>query len=373
MEIGGVEKSLLDFLTHLSPETYELYLLLVEGAKGAYMSQIPEYIHVATLNSEKLEGPFYKIFRETIRNRNWFGARFKFAQLLSRFIGMRAYSILHKDVFKGIKFDISIGFKPDHCTYISTFAVKARKHFTWWHHGDFTVNRKRYLKLCNANDNVISVSDGVKNLLVSVGVKESLISVVPNMVDVNLISLKAFQSSPNYPKDRINIVSVSRLAPEKQFDLIPSLAFELRCRFKERFLWHIIGDGTMRANIEKEIEKYSVQDCVILHGNIPNPYPYILEADLFVHPSKTESQGLTVLEALSLGIPVVVGDTLGTREYIKSGLNGLMVKPNVQELSEAVIKILKSEEFYQKLKSQSHVPTCYYPDSVISKFESLIS
>jgi len=373
MEIGGVEKSLLDFLTHLSPYKYELYLLLVESSKGEYVTQIPGYVHVKTLNSDKFEGPFLKVFSESVKKRNWLSMRFKLAQLGSRYIGIQAYSILKKDVFKGIKFDVSIGFKPDHCSYISTFATNAHHRLTWWHHGDFLIERKKYITLCSANDKVICVSQGTKQLLAGVGVKEDSIFVIPNMLDVENIKQRASQFIPTYPRDKLIIVSVSRLAPEKQFDLIPSIASSLKEKLPNKFQWHIIGDGPMRETIEKEIEKHSVQDYIIMHGNQSNPYPYIANADLFVHPSRIESQGLAVLEALSLGIPIVTGSTIGTEEYISDGVNGLIVQPDKQHLYNAIKRIIDSKELYQLIKSQSKVPIDYLPRSVIAKLEEVIS
>ena len=59
-------------------------------------------------------------------------------------------------------------------------------------------------------------------------------------------------------------------------------------------------------------------------------------ADLFVHPSYVESQGLTVLEAMALGVPCVVTKSRGPCEFIEDGVNGLLTEQSPESLAEEV-------------------------------------
>ena len=61
-----------------------------------------------------------------------------------------------------------------------------------------------------------------------------------------------------------------------------------------------------------------------------NPYPIIRNSNVLVHPSLVESQGITVLEAMALSVPVIVVDSAGPREYIQNMENGIIMKPDAE-------------------------------------------
>ena len=71
-------------------------------------------------------------------------------------------------------------------------------------------------------------------------------------------------------------------------------------------------------------------------GKKSNPYPYIATADLMVHPSLVESQGITLLESMVLRTPVVAVDSMGPQEFIKSGVNGYLIKNDVEEIAQII-------------------------------------
>lgn len=86
-------------------------------------------------------------------------------------------------------------------------------------------------------------------------------------------------------------------------------------------------------------------------GKLPNPYPYIQSADLLFHPSLVESQGLTILEAMAIGTPVVVVESAGPKEFVEDGVNGMMVAAKVVDATDA-IKALQSDEKTRKELSE---------------------
>ena len=71
-------------------------------------------------------------------------------------------------------------------------------------------------------------------------------------------------------------------------------------------------------------------------GKKSNPYPYIAKANLMVHPSLVESQGITLLESMVLRTPIVAVATMGPKEFIKSGVNGYLVNNNIEEIAQTV-------------------------------------
>ena len=111
---------------------------------------------------------------------------------------------------------------------------------------------------------------------------------------------------------------------------------------------------------------------MILEGSKANPYPYMRYADLYVHPSYVESQGLTILEAMAFGIPCVVTKSRGPCEFIEDGINGLLTEQTPESLTEKVLTILNDKELYQQVKENTKCPEQFRPDQVMKQIEALI-
>ena len=84
-------------------------------------------------------------------------------------------------------------------------------------------------------------------------------------------------------------------------------------------------------------------------GAKENPYPYMKDCDLYVQPSKSESWGLSVQEALILGKPVIVTNVGGLHEVVEYGKNGYIVDKSVDAIYEKVKWCLDNPQQVQKL------------------------
>lgn len=85
-----------------------------------------------------------------------------------------------------------------------------------------------------------------------------------------------------------------------------------------------------------------------------------------------ESQGLTVLEAMALGIPCVVTKSRGPCEFIEDGVNGLLTEQSPESLTEKVLEILNDKKLYQCIKENKKCPEQFSPKSVMKQIEALI-
>ena len=369
MNTGGVEKSLLDILKHLDGSRYEVTLLLFEGV-GDYAPEIPAQIHVELKNLKNTYGSLPGSLLRCIRQRDWFCFRMRLVFLMMQLFGQKQIRLGRKLLTGNRHYDCVIGFRPGICTQVAAFAVHADRRLTWWHHGEINVDRVSYLKAASACDRVVAVSQGCRELLEQAfPTLRNRLTVIPNMVDTDKIRQKAAAFRP-YPAG-CHIVSVGRLSREKHFENAVSAAAALKGR-GFRFQWHIIGDGAEKSDLEKQIRELNVADCVVLEGNQVNPYPFIRWADLFVHPSYVESQGLVVLEALALGVPCVVTKTIGTCGFIEDGRNGLMCDLNAESLLKEVAGMMSDRDLYLHIKSNSVIPGRFSPEEVMSQIEQEI-
>ena len=372
LNTGGVEKSLLDILQHLNYDQYEVDLLLLEEM-GDYASMLPPQVHVRFKCLKNTYGPFFKSILRCIQQRDWFCLRMRIIFLLMRLLGQEKISLAKGMLTGGEHYDCAIGYRRGICTQIASFAVNADRHLSWWHHGTVNVEGTSYLKEITPCDQIAVVSDAAKQMLADAFpvLAEKLVT-IPNMLDASKIQKQATTFVPYDRNHILHIVSVGGLVPEKHFQNAISAAKTLKAE-KIAFQWHLLGDGMLHDMLLRYANEEDVADCFIFEGNQPNPYPYIKNADLFVHPSYVESQGIVILEAMALGIPCVVTKSRGPCEFIEDGVNGLLTEQSPESLAEKVLEILQDQGLYQEIKKNTHCPEQFMPEAVMKKVENLLA
>lgn len=369
LNTGGVERSLVDILKHMDYTKYAVDLLLLEDI-GDYASELPSEVNVLFRDLHNTYGGFASSVRRCIAARDWMCLRLRMLFLLRKIFGSRALKSAAILLLGEHHYDCVIGFRSGICSDLAAYSVQANRKITWWHHGEFNVDRAAYGDMCGKMNAVAVVSQSCKAMLQEkLPELESKLVCIPNMLDAAAIGQKA-ENSP-YTGDMLHIVSVSRLAPEKHFENIIPVAKTLRDMSTD-FVWHIVGEGPERSQLETLIAENDLKDHVILDGSKTNPYPYMKYADLFVHPSYVESQGLTVLEAMALGVPCVVTKSLGPCEFIEDGVNGLLTEQSPESLTEKVLSILTDKALYQSIKENTVCPEQFAPDRVMRQIEELI-
>ncbi len=369
LNAGGVERSLVDVLKHMDYTKYAVDLLLLEDI-GDYASELPPEVKVLFRDIHHTYGSFASSIRRCIVAHDWMCLRLRFLFLLQKFFGACALKRVATILLGKHHYDCVIGFRPGICSDLAAYSVQADRKITWWHHGEFNVDRVAYDDMCSRMDAVAVVSQSCKEMLQGQlpGLADKLVY-IPNMLDAVAIGQKAGNSP--YTGDMLHIVSVGRLAPEKHFENIIPVAKMLRDMSTD-FVWHIVGDGSEQARLESLIVENDLKDHVILEGSKTNPYPYMKYADLFVHPSYVESQGLTVLEAMALDVPCVVTKSRGPCEFIEDGVNGLLTEQSPESLAEEVLAILNDKKLYQHIKENTKCPEQFGPERVIKQIETMI-
>ena len=369
LNVGGVEKSLTDILRHINYEQYEVELLLLEEI-GDYADDIPKAVKISLKSLKNTYGSFWRSIRRCFRQQDWFSLKMRFVFLLMKFFGQNKIKLAENLLTRKKYYDVVVGFRPGICTQIAAYAVHAEKKIAWWHHGEFNVLKDEYgaqLKQCEI---LVSVSESCAQMLAAhMPALAHKIVVIPNMIDSDLLAKKSGTVSP-YVDGVTQLLTVGRLSPEKHIENVIYAAKELK---KAGFLfqWHVVGDGLLYEVLKQQIAQDCVADCVILEGAKKNPYPYMKNADLYVHPSYIESQGITILEAMALHVPCVVTKSRGPCEFIQNEKNGLLVDQNPQALLDGVKRLLKDKEFYVKMQTQTVCPLKFSVVSVMKQVYKL--
>lgn len=369
LNVGGVERSLVDVLRHVDYGKYAVDLLLLEDI-GDYEAELPAEVNVLFRDLHNTYGSLVSSVRRCIAGRDWMCLKLRLLFLLRRFVGTSALKPAARILLGKHHYDCVVGFRPGICSDLAAYSVQADRTITWWHHGEFNVDPTEYGSMCGKMDAIAVVSQTCAEMLqAELPEFAGKLGCIPNMLDGETIRQK-MGNSP-YADGLMHIVSVGRLALEKHFENLIPAANALR-ESGIAFAWHIVGEGPERERLEALIAENALGSQVILEGSKTNPYPYMKHADLFVHPSYVESQGLTVLEAMALGAPCVVTKSRGPCEFIEDGVNGILTEPSPESLTEKVLEILNDKALYQRIRENTKCPEQFRPERVMEQIEALI-
>lgn len=136
----------------------------------------------------------------------------------------------------------------------------------------------------------------------------------------------------------------------------------------------MVGDGPERVEAEAEARELAVQGDVHFLGKLDAVAPLLSGADLFLLPSQTESFGLSALEALACGVPVIASDVGGLPGVVKHGETGwLHPLGDVAAMSASAVQLLTDEALWQRMSSaaETDARTRFAEADVVRQYEAL--
>lgn len=211
---------------------------------------------------------------------------------------------------------------------------------------------KEFSKIfCNSANAVIAPTEKIQNLLIEYGVKKP-IAVLPTGININNFrksnfskqEIDAIKQENGIPLDAPVILSLGRVAKEKSIDtIISNLPKVFEAIPKSIFV--IVGDGPYIQNLKEQSENLGISERIIFLGAKPwqEIGKYYQLGDVFVSASLSETQGLTFVEAMAGGIPVVAKEDECIEIIIKNNVSGIIFK-NDDELSDILIDILNNSK-----------------------------
>ncbi len=193
----------------------------------------------------------------------------------------------------------------------------------------------------NEAKTVIAVSQALKETISNLAIPSDKVFVVPNGVDAKKfyrIPKEAARSELDLPNKRI-ILSVGNLTENKGFDmLIKAFARLSNEPWGHDLFLIIVGDGTMRPQIESLIYSLRLSDKIMLAGAVPHEKLNLWynAADLFCLMSEREGWPNVLLEALACGVPVVATAVGGIPEIVCSDDIGMLTEREEAKIAESI-------------------------------------
>jgi glycosyltransferase involved in cell wall biosynthesis len=202
-------------------------------------------------------------------------------------------------------------------------------------------------KILMRADHFVAISSDIYNELISCGVNPSKVFIIPNSVDENLyhpvsgLTKRSFRKKLSLPMDWTIITYTGRLVSYKGLPLLLKVWKKIQTHYKNALLL-LVGSGSMDIhNCEDEIKDYvrteGLHNTVLLTGEVRNVNEYLQASDIFVFPTEKEAFGISLLEAMACGRPVISTNVGGVKDILEHGKNGLVVRPgDSQELYRAL-------------------------------------
>ena len=335
---GGGERVLIDFLSNLDQEKYDIDLCLMTE-EGILLPEVPTHINIIPL------WPTYtNYYKLAFRFSKWRMTDYLFKRVLAKKLSS--------------KYDVEISFLEGMPLKLHALMNTTAKKITWvhcdlynFHYTNHQFKKGEELKAYDKMDKIVCVS---KDALIAFNKRfptcDTSKEVIYNPVDIVKINglSTAFVPAEN---NRFTIVTVGRLTMPKKIDRILRLAASLKnegifCNFR------IIGDGELKTELQELVKELQIEDCIEFVGFVKNPYPYIMHADLMVVSSGFEGFGLVVCEAMCLGTAVVSTKTAGPIEIIDHNQYGLLCEHDDEAIYQAVKKMIQNDSLrthYQEM------------------------
>lgn len=276
-------------------------------------------------------------------------------------------SELSPKVFKAIfetrkivrKLGIDIIHSQTRVTQVIGFFVSrlCRTAFITTCHGFFRASRARVL-FPAWGERVIAISEAVQEHLTrDLKVDKKKIALIYNGIDVKKFLRDFSDSERDELKDRFGIRkdnsiigTIARFTPDKGHDVLLYALYEI-LKEKPNVQLVFVGDGKERSRIIDLSQRLNLSENVIFLRPQLNTVNILSTMDVFMFtPRRKEGLGLSLLEALAAGKPVVAADVGGISSIVKDGINGFLVKPSRPELLVGpTVKLLKNKELYQRM------------------------
>ena len=354
MSIGGSQKSLVNALSAIDYERYDVTLYVREN-KTELVSELSDYVKV-TVNTNKRRYEhtpytlllyfftrfFCKIGKKDLANQLDAKSRNYIVKRKTNYEKKHYSDILNQ------KYDIAISYLQGYTCKFTYDCVKADKMICFYHNSTDALPdiHKEYL---HKFEKVVVVSEETQSFLSNRYPEISnKIFVIKNLIDIDKIKNKAQEEIINKESNVKYLCTCGRISPEKGYDIAVKTA-EILKNQGYNYRWFFIGDGPDFQKISNEVKICGLESNVHLLGSKENPYPWIAQCDIYVQPSYEEAQGLTMIEAQVLHKPIVSTRTVGAKTIIADNVTGLLCDITAEALSESIERLIDDKSLCERL------------------------
>jgi glycosyltransferase involved in cell wall biosynthesis len=194
-------------------------------------------------------------------------------------------------------------------------------------------------------------------------------AVIPYPIRVDEVENWAERDLPDLPMAGWEhlIVAAGRLDPQKGHDVLLRAIAELRSAGFDVGVV-ILGEGGSRTALETLVRRLNLDKCALLPGDIRPPHRLYRMATVFVHPSRWEGFGMSLLEAMAVGSPVIATSCPGgPKEILDGGRYGVLVPPDDPlALATEIESLIRDERARLEMARLARLRADAYAPSVVA-------
>ncbi len=229
-----------------------------------------------------------------------------------------------------------------------TRSIRANNLYSWLIKLQAPFSIRLEKELFHGASRLVAVASSVANELKDYGIDPLKVGILANGVDTQIFT---FQKKDARKKDPY-ILTAGRLAPGKGLDDLLDCA-EIVIKDFPSIQFLIAGDGPLKENLKREIERRDLKEKVVLLGHISQRQKMVnlfQNTSIYLHPAHHEGLPTVVLEAMACGAPVITTAVSGSLDVIQDRVNGWLVPPhNPIALAQAVKLLLRAPELRDEL------------------------
>ena len=306
LEIGGLETFIVEFCRNLDKSAFTATVICLNGCDDSYKKSLEQCgVAVEIITKRHRFDVFFLLRAAAFLKRvdadilHIHGGCFFYSSLIGRLAGIKGviYTVHGMPVTSGLQAECE--------EFIS----------------------------CLLTDRIVAVADEVaEDLKTRQKVFNDKIEVIINGIDPSKFRPLADpderaqrRRAHGLPVEGVIIGSVGRLEKVKNYPMLLNAFAELNLRLGDGVHLALVGNGREEADLKRLASELRIEDRVSFFGtryDLPDIYPHF---DVFALPSLTEGTSLSVLEAMSCGVPAIVTDVGGNSSIIRDGINGYLI------------------------------------------------
>ena len=225
----------------------------------------------------------------------------------------------------------------------------------------------------NHSDRVTAVSESLKQDTLRLFDIEKNINVIPNFIDTEKIKLKGkpCERSLLAEKEEKILTHISNFRPLKRIMDVISIFEGVQPKIKSKLM--MVGEGPEKKRAIQYVNEKGLEEQVLFLGNSNEIDKILCYSDLFLLPSEKESFGLSALEAMAHGVPIISSDAGGIPEVNKHGKTGYLSKiGDTESMTLNALSLLQNESLHKSFKKQAEKQAEKFNlKSVVNQYESI--
>jgi len=210
---------------------------------------------------------------------------------------------------------------------------------------------------CNEVDALVVPSEAMLEVLRDYDVTRQM-EIIPTGIEDRYLGWPGtthFRTDHKIPQDQPVLVHIGRVAHEKNIDFLFKVLLQVR-RTLPDVLLVIAGEGPALEHLKTLACNLKLEDNLLFVGYLDRDTTLLecyLAGNAFIFASRTETQGLVLLEAMALGVPVVSTAVMGTRDILKPQKGALVAEEDTQDFANNIVTLLQDSDLQQKLGTEA--------------------